>query len=138
MGRNMQISPADFDVFEARLTDVQAAWSEADLNALRRLVTPEMLQVFGEQLGADASRGIQNKVEKVRLLKGDLAEAWEENALAYASVAMEFEHVDYDVALDGGAIVAGNQTAPVLATEIWTFMRASGGQWMLSAIQQTA
>jgi len=137
MGRDMQVSPADFDAFEARLAEVQAAWSKADLNALRRLVTPEMLQYFGEQLATDASRSIQNKVENVRLLKGDLAEAWEENGLAYASLAMEFEHVDYDVALDGGAIVAGDQTALVVATEIWTFMRASGGQWMLSAIQQT-
>ncbi len=136
MGRDMQVSPADFDVFEARLAEVQAAWSKADLNALRRLVTPEMLQYFGEQLAADSSRGVQNKVENVRLLKGDLAEAWEENGLAYASVAMEFEHVDYDVALDDGAIVAGDRMAPVVATEIWTFMRASGGQWMLSAIQQ--
>jgi len=135
--RDMQVSPADFTFFETSLAEVQAAWSMADLNALRRLVTPEMLQYFGEQLAVDASRGVQNKVENVRLLKGDLAEAWEEGGLAFASVAMEFEHVDYDVALDDGAIVAGDQTALVVATEIWTFMRASGGQWMLSAIQQT-
>ena len=138
MGRDMQVSPADFDVFEARLAEVQAAWSTADLNALRRLVTPEMLQYFGEQLATDSSRGVQNKIESVRLLKGDLAEAWEENGVAYASVAMEFQHVDYDVAMDDGAIVAGDQAALVVATEIWTFMRASGGQWMLSAIQQAA
>jgi predicted lipid-binding transport protein (Tim44 family) len=137
MGRDIQISPADFDVFEARLAEIQAAWTMADLNALRRLVTPEMLQYFGEQLATDSSQGIQNKVEHVRLLKGDLAEAWEENGMTYASVAIQFEALDYDVALDGGEVVSGDPTSPVVATEIWTFLRARGGQWMLSAIQQT-
>ena len=34
-------------------------------------------------------------------------------------------------------IVDGNPTERVLATEIWTFVRARGGHWILSAIQQT-
>jgi predicted lipid-binding transport protein (Tim44 family) len=34
-----------------------------------------------------------------------------------------------------GRIVEGGQGGDV--TELWTFMRARGGNWLLSAIQQT-
>jgi len=35
-----------------------------------------------------------------------------------------------------GRIVDGSATERVTATELWTFMRAPGGAWILSAIQQ--
>jgi predicted lipid-binding transport protein (Tim44 family) len=35
-----------------------------------------------------------------------------------------------------GRIVDGSPSEHVTATELWTFMRAPGGQWILSAIQQ--
>jgi len=35
-----------------------------------------------------------------------------------------------------GRLVDGSET-PEEVTEVWTFMRAGGGHWLLSAIQQT-
>ena len=37
--------------------------------------------------------------------------------------------------LRGGRTVEGGERSEV--TELWTFMRAHGGNWLLSAIQQT-
>lgn len=133
---SLAITPADYQVFEATLKNIQAAWSAHDLNTLRALVTPEMLSYFAEQLADQASRGVRNEVHDVRLLQGDLAQAWSEGARDYATVAMRFSMIDvtFDAA---GRIVDGSPTEHVTATELWTFLRASaGGRWILSAIQQ--
>lgn len=130
------IQPADFDAFEGLLGDVQKAWSAGDVAALRRHVTPEMLSYFSEQLSANASAGIENHVEDVKLEQGDLAEAWRDGNIEYATVAMRWSALDYTLRADGGAVVEGSTTARSDATEVWTFMRTTGGRWLLSAIQQ--
>ena len=129
------IGAADFQAFEQALYAIQAAWSAHDLAALRRLATPEMVSYFAEQLAEQTSRGVRNVVRDVRLDRGDLAEAWSENGRDYATVAMQFSMID--VTLDAsGRVVDGSPGERVSATELWTFLRAPGGAWILSAIQQ--
>jgi predicted lipid-binding transport protein (Tim44 family) len=131
----LQIGPQDYQAFEQLLQAIQAAWSRQDLNALRALVTPEMLSYFGEQLAEQASQGVRNEVTDVRLLQGDLSQAWSEGSREYATVAMRFTMID--VTRDAsGRIVDGSPSEHVTATELWTFVRAPGGRWILSAIQQ--
>ena len=131
----IQIGPQDYQEFEQLLQGIQAAWSRQDLNALRALATPEMLSYFAEQLAEQASRGVRNEVTDVRLLQGDLAQAWGEGNREYATVAMRFSMID--VTRDAsGRIVDGSPSEHVTATELWTFVRSPGGQWILSAIQQ--
>lgn len=136
------LEKADFDAFEQSLKDVQAAWSAADLRALSGLLTPEMLQYFSELLTEDASRGVRNQVTDVELEEGDLSEAWREAGRDYATVAMRFSALDVDTRLSDGAVIGGDAAERTVATELWTFVRASqgsnpGGKWLLSAIQQT-
>lgn len=45
--------------------------------------------------------------------------------------------IDVTRTLADGKVVAGSDTARTEATEIWTFLRSRGGNWILSAIQQT-
>ena len=89
-GEALTIAKADYDAFERLLQDVQADFSAEDLNALRTKVTPEMLSYFSEQFAENASRGLLNKVTDVKLEQGDLAEAWREGEVDYATVAMRF------------------------------------------------
>ncbi len=135
--RGLAIGPADYNTFERLLHDVQAAWSAQDLNRMRQLATPEMVGVFAEQLAEQSSRGVRNIVSDVRLEQGDLAEAWSEGDRDYATVAMRFAM--HDATQDrSGRIIDGSVTEWVSTVEYWTFMRARGGQWLLSAIQQQA
>jgi predicted lipid-binding transport protein (Tim44 family) len=129
------ITPADYPQFEQLLQQVQAAWSAQDLRAMQSIATPEMVSYFAEQLSDLTSRGVRNTVTDVHLEKGDLAEAWAERGHEYATVAMRFSMVDLtrDAA---GHVVEGNPGQRSEATEIWTFLRAPGGHWILSAIQQ--
>jgi predicted lipid-binding transport protein (Tim44 family) len=131
----LTIAKPDYDAFERLLGDVQATYSAEDLSALRTLVTPEMLSYFSEQLAGNASRGLINRVTDVHLLQGDLAEAWRESGTDYATVAMKFALKDCMVERASSRIVEGGERSEV--TELWTFMRAHGGHWLLSAIQQT-
>ncbi|MGN6572729.1 MAG: TIM44-like domain-containing protein, partial [Pseudolabrys sp.] len=115
--------------------DIQSAYSAEDLNGLRARVTPEMLSYFSEQMSQNASRGLVNKVSGVRLEQGDLSEAWREGDSEYATVAMRFALTDSMIDRASGRVVEGGH--PDEVTEVWTFVRARGGAWILSAIQQT-
>lgn len=131
------ISPTDFEAFQRALVDVNAAWSRQDEAALRRLATPEMAGYFANDLADLARRGWRNETTDVRLEQGDLAEAWNEAGRDYATVAMRFSLRDVTRSLATGAVVEGDPTTPREATELWTFVRDTGGEWRLSAIQQT-
>jgi predicted lipid-binding transport protein (Tim44 family) len=131
------IGGADYDAFERLLGEVQAAYSAEDIAALRVHATPEMLSYFSEDLAKNASRGVANKVSNVKLLQGDLAEAWREGDTDYATVAMRFSLNDTMVDRASGRVVEGDPTHPQEVAELWTFRRSHGSPWMLSAIQQT-
>jgi predicted lipid-binding transport protein (Tim44 family) len=132
---DIAIEPSDFDAFERLLNDVSVAYGESDLGKLRTLVTPEMLSYFSEDLSKLASEGLRNEVSDIKLLQGDLAEAWREGSTEYATVAMRY--AIRDAYLDrSGKLVRGSQE-PGEVTELWTFRRDNGGQWILSAIQQS-
>lgn len=135
--QQLAIGEDDYNAFEALLVNVQAAYSAGDLAKLRTLVSPEMLGYFSQDLSANASRGVENKVTDVKLEQGDLSEAWSEGAVDYASVAMRFSMIDVMRNVADGRIVEGNEQVRTEATEVWTFLRSRGGNWILSAIQHT-
>jgi predicted lipid-binding transport protein (Tim44 family) len=124
-----------YDAFERLLGEIQTAYAAEDLLALRTTLTPELLSYFSEELAANASRGLINRVTDVKLIQGDLEEAWREGCNDYATVAMKFALGDSMVERASGRIVKGGQQSEV--TELWTSVRARGCHWLLSAIQQT-
>jgi predicted lipid-binding transport protein (Tim44 family) len=134
LGEPLTIAKSDYDAFERLLGDIQTAYSAEDLSALRMKLTPEMLSYFSEQLAGNASRGLINRVTDVKLLQGDLAEAWREGDTDYATVAMKYALKDSMVERASGRIVEGGEPSEV--TDLWTFMRAHDGNWLLSAVQQ--
>jgi predicted lipid-binding transport protein (Tim44 family) len=127
-------TPADFDQFERLLGEIQTAFGAEDLGRLRQYLTPEMLSYFAEDLAENVSRGVVNRISDVKLLQGDLAEAWREGDTEYATVAMRYSLNNELVERASNRVVEGG---PGETTEVWTFMRVRGGAWLLSAIQQT-
>ncbi|HRO00518.1 MAG TPA: TIM44-like domain-containing protein, partial [Nitrobacter sp.] len=89
-----------------------------------------------EDLRANDARGVVNTVSDVKLLQGDLAEAWREGVTDYATVALRYSLIDKTTERASGRVVDGGDQ-PQEAAEIWTFARRDGGKWELSAIQQT-
>jgi predicted lipid-binding transport protein (Tim44 family) len=140
-GRDINLSDTDLSAFQAVHSAVQQAWSAGDLGQLRRLMTPEMLSHFSEELTRNAGQGVRNIVSDVQLVKGELSESWDEGDLQYATAYMRWRAIDYVTRLgrpsgDPESIVSGNPRVAVEAEEVWTFVRPRGGSWLLSAIQQ--
>jgi len=135
------VGAVDQDKFKEILGDVQAAWSKQDLDALKRLTTPEMLHYFSTALSENVSREVENHVEDLRVLNTEVNESWTEEATDYATALLRWTARDYTVSLskqrgEAGYVVEGNDQTPTEVSEVWTFMRYRGGKWLLSAIQQ--
>jgi len=133
----IDIGERDYAAFERGLAEMQDAYSREDVAKLWTLATPEMAGYIQEELNDNAARGVVNKLSNVRLVQGDLSEAWREGAADYATVAMRFAITDVLVDRATGRVVEGDPNKVEEATELWTFRRDQGGSWKVSAIQQS-
>jgi predicted lipid-binding transport protein (Tim44 family) len=136
----LNIQQADFEAFEGMLTKAQLSYGRQDRAALPFLATPEMVSYFNDDLDADAAQGVRNDLADVKLLQGDLAEAWVERDAEFATVAMRYALRDAKIDIKTGRVVSGSTSELQEVTEIWTFRRARGAPtqaWRISAIQQT-
>lgn len=137
--RPLKLDGVDFERFEKVLEEVQGAYSQEDIGHLRRISTPEMAGYFEEDIAEQQAKGLIAKTGGVKLLQGDLSEAWSETNGDYATVAMRYEIFDAVLERETNKVISGNLTTPTEVTEIWTFLRQndSGPQaWVLAAIQQ--
>jgi predicted lipid-binding transport protein (Tim44 family) len=137
----LTIRQADLDAFERLLGEIQTAYAREDADELGAKTTPEMLSHFLQELSDRKKQGLRNEISGVKLLRGDLAEAWREKGSDYATVAMRYALTDITVDRATGRVVSGEPSHPTEATELWTFRRddrAPGNGWQLSAIQQAA
>jgi predicted lipid-binding transport protein (Tim44 family) len=129
------IGPDDYAAFEKILHDVQTSYGREDVAALWNLATPELAGYFQEELNENARNNAINKISDVRLLQGDLAEAWREGPTDYATVAMRYALKDVSLDRTTGRVLDGDRDRPQEVTELWTFRRDRGGPWKVSAIQ---
>jgi predicted lipid-binding transport protein (Tim44 family) len=137
----LNLTGEDFGAFEKLLGDVQGAYSSENVAALRALLTPEMASYFEGDLSDNEAKGVVNRIANVKLLQGDLSEAWREAEGEFATVAMRYSLSDALLDRKTARTVEGNLTEVAEVTEIWTFVRAPGQgttDWKLSAIQQVA
>ncbi|TLG75068.1 TIM44-like domain-containing protein [Methylocystis sp. B8] len=140
MAKPIKLAAEDFNAFERLLGETQAAYSREDLGALRAMSTPEMASYFDEELEDNRRKGVLNRVSEVKLLQGDLSEAWREGVDEYATVAMRFALND-EILDRGTGKPAPGSPGETETTEAWTFRRPTGSgskEWKLSAIQQAA
>ncbi|MGD9543524.1 MAG: TIM44-like domain-containing protein [Methylocystis sp.] len=140
MAQPIRLAAEDFNAFERLLGETQAAYSREDIGALRAMSTAEMASYFDDELEENRRKGVANRVSDVKLLQGDLSEAWREGVDEYATVAMRFALNDEILDRATGKPAPGSPGA-METTEAWTFHRPSGAgarDWKLSAIQQAA
>lgn len=137
----LTIGQEDLDSFERLLGEIQTAYSRENTEELGARTTPEMFSYFSQELHDNQQQGVRNDVSDVKLLQGDLSEAWRENSTDFATVAMRYSLVDATVDRGTGEVISGDRSKPSEATELWTFRRddrARAEGWQLSAIQQAA
>lgn len=135
LGQDFTVTNGDRETFERLLREIQDAFGREDYGAIRERTTPEMMGYLAEELGQNATAGRRNEVRDVKMLEGDVAEAWREGALEYATAALRYSSIDVMVDRQTGAVVEGDADRPTETTELWTFVRQPGEGWKLSAIQ---
>ncbi len=133
-GDEIGVTNADLNVFEGRLKQLQDAYSREDYDALRKISTPEVMSYLTEELAQAAAKGLRNEVFDVKLLSGDIAEAWREGTDEYASAALRYESRDVMRNRTTGELVSGEDRI-IERREVWTFVRHNRGEWLISAIQ---
>jgi predicted lipid-binding transport protein (Tim44 family) len=137
----LSIGKEDFACFERLLGEIQTAYAREDTEELGARTTPEMFSHFSRDLYDNARQGRRNDPAHIKLLAGELSEAWSESGSDYATVAMRYSLVDATFDRATGALIAGDASQASEATELWTFRRddrVRGDGWELSAIQQAA
>lgn len=136
--QEITVGPKDYAAFEQALGDIQMAYGREDVATLWTLATPEMAGYFQEELNENARKGVREAISGVKLLQGDLAEAWREGSTDYATVAMRYAITEQTIDRASGKAVAGEPEKTEEVSEVWTFRRDNGASWKLSAIQQVA
>ena len=135
-----KLTVADEDEFRRLLIEIQTAWSRQDVQGLRRAATPEMCHYFTDKLAENVSKGVENRVEDVVMMRTEVRESWVEDERVYATVLMQWTARDYVQPLAG----SNESSEPGLTnerglsefSEAWTFVKHQSGTWLLSAIQQ--
>jgi len=137
----LSIGREDFACFETLLGEIQTAYGREDTEELGARTTPEMFSHFSRDLYDNARQGRRNDLADIKLLAGELSEAWSESGSDYATVAMRYSLVDATIDRATGTLISGDASHASEATELWTFRRddrARAHGWELSAIQQPA
>jgi len=133
-GDELGLGDDDLAAFERLLVEIQQGYGAEDFAALRARTTPEVMGYLAEELGENATKGVKNEVSDVRLVEGDVAEAWREADAEYATVSLHYESRDVTRDRATGRIVDGSEE-PTETHEVWTFVRRGGEDWKLAAIQ---
>lgn len=135
---NIILPETEKNKFAQILIAVQAAWSAQNIEELKKVATPEMAKYFSDALAQNISQGIANKIENIEVIDVNVAEAWREGEMEYATAIIEWSAFDYMVNVNQNLqIVEGNDKNLTMISEAWTFARYnSSGSWILSAIAQ--
>src|SRR5436309_9758289 len=135
-GMDASFDPDGFVEFaKGAFGDVQGGIVKRDLSGVQDRLTPQ--EYARLQAQCDQLRGARrtNRIERVRINRAQMTEAWQESGQDWVTVYFAVSLVDYTVDDTTGAVVEGSPT-PVDIEEYWTFTRPIGPKpWRLSAIQ---
>jgi predicted lipid-binding transport protein (Tim44 family) len=116
---------------------VQGAWANRDMSAIRSLLTDEMYRILqGDADDLKRKRQI-NKLDNIAVRSTEITEVWQEKGMDFITVRFYANLLDYTADETSGHVIAGSKTDPVKFEEFWTFTRPVGSNpWQLSAINQ--
>jgi predicted lipid-binding transport protein (Tim44 family) len=135
----LTLNTDDFDSFERLLGEIQTSYRREDADELGARTTPEMFSYFSREIFENRQQVLRHEASDVKLLRGELSEAWHESGSDYATLAMSYSWDAVAVDRVTGEAVSEAPGQSSQAAELWTFRRddrARDDGWQLSAIQQ--
>jgi len=116
---------------------IQGAWTRRDLKGVRDLLTPQMYNIFQDEINKLIANKQINRLENIAIREVDIVDAVQDQGEEYITVKFLANLLDYTVDEKDGKIISGSDTDPVKFLEYWTFYRKTGdARWVLSGITQ--
>ncbi|HOJ42890.1 MAG TPA: Tim44 domain-containing protein, partial [Syntrophorhabdaceae bacterium] len=116
---------------------VQGAWTRRDLDGVKHLLTPQMYNIFQDEINKLIANKQTNRLENIAIREVNIVDAAQDQGEEYITVKFHANLLDYTVSDTDGSIVSGSDRDPVKFVEYWTFYRKTGDtRWMLSGITQ--
>ncbi len=125
------------DLAEEIFFKIQGAWTRRNMGGVSHLLSPEMLNIFQQDVNQLLSEKKINRLENIAVREVEIVEAGQDRGEEFITVKFYANLLDYIVNEVNGQIVSGSSTDPVKFIEYWTFSRNLGEKnWFLTGITQ--
>ena len=125
------------DLAEDLFFKIQGGWTRRDLSGIRALLSPQMHEVFKEQIDRLVADQEINRLENIAVREVEIVEAGQDRGEEYITVRFYANLLDYTVHEKTGKVIAGSSSDPVKFVEYWTLTRGVGEKtWVLGGITQ--
>jgi predicted lipid-binding transport protein (Tim44 family) len=125
------------DLAEDIFFKIQGAWTKRDLSNVRKLLSPEMFNVFQQDVNRMLAEKSINRLENIAVREVAIVDAGQERGEEFIRARFYANLLDYTTDEKGAQIIAGSSSDPVKFVEYWTFSRNVGEKnWVLAGISQ--
>ena len=125
------------ELVEDMFFKIQGAWTKRDINVVRDLLAPQMLNTFQNDINTYISNKQFNRLENIAVRQVEIVDAAQDQGEEYITVKFLASLLDYTTDETGNQVISGSSTDPVKFLEYWTFMRKIGNRnWILAGITQ--
>ena len=131
----------DKDKFKEYVEDnffrIQSAWTKRDISGVRSLLSPQMVDVFQNDINNYVANRQFNRLENIAVREVEVVDAGQDQGEEYITVKFLASLLDYTVNETTNQVISGSSTEPVKFLEYWTFQRKIGERnWVLGGITQ--
>ncbi len=125
------------DLAEDIFFKIQAVWTKRDLSSIRHLLTPEMLNLFQEDVNRLRAAKQMNRLENIAVREVSILDAGQNRGEEFITVKFQANLLDYVEDEASHRVISGSTSEPVKFIEFWTFSRNVGEpNWVLAGITQ--
>jgi len=125
------------DLSEDIFFKIQGAWTKRDLSNVRNLLSPDMFNVFQQDMNRMVAEKQINRLENIAVREVEIVDAGQDRGEDFITARFYANLLDYTADDKTGQVISGSSTDPVKFVEYWTFSRNVGEKnWVLSGISQ--
>ncbi|MDR2017643.1 MAG: Tim44 domain-containing protein [Syntrophobacterales bacterium] len=116
---------------------IQSAWARRDLNPVKYLLTPKMLNTLQEDISRYIANKQTNHLENIAVRQIEIVDAVQDQGEEYITVKFLASILDYTTDDTTDQVISGSTIDPIKFLEYWTWSRRVGEiDWILAGITQ--
>ena len=125
------------DLSEDIFFKIQGAWTKRDLSNVRNLLSPDMFNVFQQDVNRMLAEKRINRLENIAVREVEIVDAGQDRGQEFITARFYANLLDYTTDDKSAEIISGSSSDPVKFVEYWTLSRNVGEKnWVLAGITQ--